>query len=168
MTVYAPSGGGGAPTFPITQTSPVPASMLATPDAGSHALFTVQDSAGPGSITGKQAITFNPSQNGGGNAYINAANQGVGGIPMTIGAAALTLSCTAGPNNIYLNGPRSTIGSQGGNGTTIHSNSGAPPNPAYTAAAGDLYFRTDTPGTANQRVYICTAAGNPGTWVGIL
>lgn len=40
--------------------------------------------------------------------------------------------------------------------------------PIIGAAVGDRWLRTDTPGTANQRDYICTVAGPPGsaTWVG--
>lgn len=37
--------------------------------------------------------------------------------------------------------------------------------------AGDYYFRTDTPGTANQRIYICTVGtgnGTLGTWVALV
>lgn len=36
--------------------------------------------------------------------------------------------------------------------------------------AGEYYFRTDTPGTANQRIYICTVGtgnGTLGTWVAL-
>lgn len=38
-------------------------------------------------------------------------------------------------------------------------------------AVGEFYFRTDTPSTANQRIYICTVAGTAsalGTFVGIV
>lgn len=55
--------------------------------------------------------------------------------------------------------------------TTIMSGSGAPSNPSGVSAgptAGDLYFRTDTPSTANQRIYICTVGGGTPTWVGIV
>lgn len=65
----------------------------------------------------------------------------------------------------------------GSSGPTIYGGSGAP-LPALitgglttysaTAHVGDYYFRTDTPAVANQRLYVCTVAGNPGTWVGIL
>ncbi|USL89100.1 hypothetical protein SEA_CASSEROLE_18 [Arthrobacter phage Casserole] len=37
--------------------------------------------------------------------------------------------------------------------------------------AGDYYFRTGTPSTANQRIYICTVSGTSsaiGTFVGIV
>lgn len=37
--------------------------------------------------------------------------------------------------------------------------------------AGEFYFRTDTPGTANQRIYICTVGtgnGTLGTWVALV
>jgi len=38
-------------------------------------------------------------------------------------------------------------------------------------SVGEFYFRTDTPSTANQRIYICTVAGTStalGTFVGIV
>lgn len=46
---------------------------------------------------------------------------------------------------------------------SLYSGSGAPNIPGATA--GSFYFRTDTPGTANQRVYVATAIN---TWTGIL
>jgi len=55
---------------------------------------------------------------------------------------------------------------QPGNGSAagghIYSGSGAPN--ITGSAAGDFYFRTDTPSTANQRIYVATAAN---TWTGI-
>lgn len=36
--------------------------------------------------------------------------------------------------------------------------------------AGEFYFRTDTPGTASQRIYACTVSGTPsaiGTFVAV-
>jgi hypothetical protein len=48
-------------------------------------------------------------------------------------------------------------------GSRLWSGSGAPNIAA--SAAGDVYFRTDTPSTANQRVYVATATN---TWTGIL
>ena len=61
-----------------------------------------------------------------------------------------------------------TSGFSPGNGTTalggtIWSGTGAPSIAA--SVAGDIYFRTDTPSTANQRVYIATAAN---TWTGVV
>ena len=44
----------------------------------------------------------------------------------------------------------------------VYQGSGVPSN--GVANNGDMYFRTDTPATANQRVYIKSA----GAWVGIL
>jgi hypothetical protein len=45
--------------------------------------------------------------------------------------------------------------------------SGAPTIAGYL---GQRYWRLDTPGTTNQRLYVCTVAGVAGsaTWVGIL
>jgi hypothetical protein len=54
-------------------------------------------------------------------------------------------------------------------GGTFNSGSGAPTTPnGNNPTAGDYYFRTDTPGTANQRIYVCTVGGATPTWVGIV
>ena len=47
-----------------------------------------------------------------------------------------------------------------GLGSGLRSGSGAPAG----GSSGDYYFRTDTPGTANQRIYV----NNAGTWTGIV
>ena len=54
-------------------------------------------------------------------------------------------------------------GSPAGMGATIYSGSGVPN--VVGSAAGDLYIRTDTPATSNQRLYMATAAN---AWTGIL
>jgi hypothetical protein len=48
-----------------------------------------------------------------------------------------------------------------GNSSSIYSGNGVPA--AGLGANGDFYFRTDTPGTANQRIYIKSA----GAWVAL-
>ncbi len=48
-------------------------------------------------------------------------------------------------------------------GGRLWSGSGAPD--VADSVAGDFYFRTDTPTTANQRIYVATAAN---TWTGIV
>jgi hypothetical protein len=53
-------------------------------------------------------------------------------------------------------------------GGSIQSGSGSPTTNSVGGNAGDLYCRTDTPSTSNQRIYICTVSGAPGTWVGIV
>ena len=54
-------------------------------------------------------------------------------------------------------------------GMRVWSGSGAPGSSTVGGAAsvGDLYLRTDTPTTANQRIYTCTTAGTPGTWTAV-
>ena len=47
---------------------------------------------------------------------------------------------------------------------TTEGNVGAP-TAGMATRAGLYYFRSDTPSTANQRIYVSTAVG---TWVGIL
>ena len=56
--------------------------------------------------------------------------------------------------------PSLTIGTSGGN-ANITSGTGAP---SGSGNKGDIYFRTDTPTTANQRIYIYTGS----TWTGIV
>ena len=70
---------------------------------------------------------------------------------MLNGAGKLTLSGSVQPNNAG----------------SINSGTGAP---TIAGTAGDFYFRTDTPTTADQRIYICTVTGAAGaaTWVGIV
>lgn len=60
--------------------------------------------------------------------------------------------------------------SQETGGGTISQGSGAPPS-TYSSGnspvAGDIYFRTDTPTVANQRIYICTTGGGTPVWAAI-
>lgn len=58
----------------------------------------------------------------------------------------------------------------GSSGPRTWGGSGAPTTPggAITYNLGDRYERTDTPGTANQRLYVVTTAGASPTWTGIL
>jgi hypothetical protein len=58
-------------------------------------------------------------------------------------------------------------------GSNLWSGSGLPDAPTgalrwTSVTVGDFYFRFDTPGTSNQRLYVCTASGKPGTWSAIL
>ena len=48
-------------------------------------------------------------------------------------------------------------------GAKLYSGPGAPSIPE--SVSGDFYFRTGTPATANQRLYIATAVN---TWTGIV
>ena len=52
-------------------------------------------------------------------------------------------------------------------GACLQSGTGVP---TVGSPVGGFYFRTDTPSTSNQRIYICTVAGAAGaaTWVGIV
>lgn len=51
----------------------------------------------------------------------------------------------------------------------INQGPGAPSKPnGNNPATGDYWFRTDTPSTANQRIYVCTVGGSSPTWVGIV
>lgn len=87
---------------------------------------------------------INMQQSGVGSARIDSTGYIQPGVSTTAGAGA-----TAG-------------------GAKIYSGSGSPSG--LVGTLGDIYFRTDTPSTSNQRVYICTVAGAAGaaTWTGIL
>lgn len=51
----------------------------------------------------------------------------------------------------------------------LRMGSGIPTRPeGADPTQGDFYFRTDTPSTSNQRLYVCTVGGASPTWVGIL
>lgn len=50
------------------------------------------------------------------------------------------------------------------NESSIYSGAGDP-NGALSATSGDYFLRSDTPGTANQRIYVCSGGT---TWTGIV
>ncbi len=68
-----------------------------------------------------------------------------------------TVSAGGAGINLHNNGVLQFANSGGGN---MSDGSGVPSG----GSNGDYYFRTDTPGTANQRIYVKSA----GTWVGIV
>lgn len=54
-------------------------------------------------------------------------------------------------------------------GGHMFQGSGAPNRPnGQNPVAGDIYFRTDTPTTGGQRIYVCTVGGPAPTWLGII
>ena len=69
---------------------------------------------------------------------------------------------------LFGNGPV-TLSQKGSSiaGASLSSGTGAP---TIAGTAGDFFFRTDTPTTTNQRIYVCTVSGAAGaaTWVGIV
>lgn len=68
----------------------------------------------------------------------------------------------------FLNGQQNPPCVQLANGARIWGGTGAPSaSTVGTGRLGDIYLRRDTPSTANQRYYVCTVAGTPGTWQGI-
>jgi hypothetical protein len=83
------------------------------------------------------------------------------------------LAQTSGTTNVVIgNGegivqPGSITARGGGTGlgSKINSGTGAP---TYVAAVGDTWIRTDTPATANQRIYMCNStAGGSGAWTAV-
>ncbi len=69
-----------------------------------------------------------------------------------------------GTTDIYYNQIHSDLSGGG----TISQGSGVPSKPnGQNPVAGDIYFRTDTPSTGSQRIYICTTGGGSPVWAGI-
>lgn len=86
------------------------------------------------------------------SAYANQLDSYGGALE--IGPAATAISVRS-----PLQLPSPALAAQTG---AVYQGSGAPSN--TNGNNGDVYFRTDTPGTANQRIYIKSA----GSWVGIV
>jgi len=68
----------------------------------------------------------------------------------------LSIPCLQLPDGTSTNGIKIYMGSGVPSGTTVNA-----------GRVGDMYLRIDTPSTSNQRIYMCTVAGSPGTWSGI-
>lgn len=66
------------------------------------------------------------------------------------------------PAEVIVKAVPTILGSGGPLGGNLWGGSGVPA--AGLGNNGDYFFRTDTPGVANQRVYVKSA----GAWVGIL
>ncbi len=95
--------------------------------------------------------------NNGGNPVIGSAN--------TNGTVILRPSGGGNPNGQLIlnsNGGLNIYESSGVSASTLYSGSGAP---TISGVSGDYYFRTDTPTTSLQRIYVCTGGT---TWTGIL
>lgn len=103
------------------------------------------------------------------------ANQPIFSIPTAGGPTVFGDHMRAGDSVfgpfISLDGSMSPASLQFPDGTRFFSGSGAPSifnlPASYSSTVGDFFKRTDTPTVANQRLYMCTVAGSPGTWVGI-
>jgi hypothetical protein len=94
------------------------------------------------------------------------------GAPSAIGTQLGASRDVFGTNAVNLDPQTNPASIQMGFGHRIFGP--APGTPPATISApsspnvGDIYLRSDTPTTVNQRIYICTAAGVPGTWLGIV
>ena len=155
-------GGGGAPTAPVSITGTNPASVpLTVTGAASQAahLFDVDNAAG----TPQLSVLANGNLKGpagGGFSLITDPNYDLHLTPAGAGHvyADALIHANAG---IIMTGNGISYGTQGS--PAMYGGPGAPNIPA--APAGSFYFRTDTPGTANQRIYVATATN---TWTGIV
>lgn len=137
---------------------------------GSHTTFT-HDGLGNARLGGVNSLqvyaTSGPSsppvpgfaQEGSGVAIISSA---------AAGGTATLLDGKTSDGTVQLRVTNSGALSLGGSASAIRQGSGAPTGQSFASTAGDLYIRTDTPGTASQRLYACTAGGTPGTWTALV
>lgn len=99
-----------------------------------------------------------------------------GSVIGPLGLNAVVTDNRAGTNGVYevsnlnANPPQlPALGSSLAGGGRLLNGSGAPSKPAgVNPVAGDYYLRTDTPGTASQRLYVCTTGGAAPVWAGIV
>ena len=104
-----------------------------------------------------------------GSIFPNAVDQITNAPSQELADAVMaTQGYLLGSMPVVFNGPvASSNAIKPGNGTvpggSLWSGSGAPAT--GLGSIGDYYFRTDTPSTANQRIYVKTAAA---VWTGIV
>ena len=127
-------------TLPAESGKPLTTQGGSTLDDGSGALLT----AGHISVGGGEIVSSNGTIYANGALLANGATVRAGILLTEVGVA------------IQIN-----------SASSLSSGTGAP---TIAGTAGDIFFRTDTPTTADQRIYICTVAGAAGaaTWVGIV
>jgi hypothetical protein len=102
-----------------------------------------------------------------GSLFPNAVDE-VSGEKEIADAIMATQSYLLGNMPVVFNGPVASVNAvKPGNtsvpGGSLWSGSGAPAT--GLGSVGDYYFRTDTPGTASQRIYVKTGAA---VWTGIV
>lgn len=115
------------------------------------------------------ATTANPLMTESGTTLDN----GAGGIDIVAGGYINRLENVnnVGGDQLDIWGPLvARMGIQlayGAGNATLRTGAGAP---TIAGALGDIFFRTDAPTTADERIYICTTAGPAGTavWTGIV
>jgi hypothetical protein len=96
------------------------------------------------------------------------------GIPRNIGVQYIVQNGSAqGVLQLNQDGsvqPGANVSGTGSLGAKIWSGSGAPSKPGNNVnpTTGDFYFRTDTPTTPTQIVYVCTTGGATPVWAGVV
>jgi len=119
---------------------------------------TLDDGSGNMLVDGSVATPRNTLDDGFGNATISGALGMFGTLDMESQTITGAQSVSAGQYLSSLAG-----------GGSISQGSGAPSKPnGVNPTAGDYYFRTDTPSTSNQRIYVCTTGGASPVWSGIV
>lgn len=157
-------------TLPAESGKPLTTQGGNTLDDGSGDLAIAGTLRVPGQVgSGSSAAPgFNFSSFGAGTVADLGGNIGIALLGNGLGVVF-----NSGGNNLFANNGvlAAAINSDGSMqpnmAAKIHAGTGAP---TIAGAVGDLFFRTDTPTVADQRIYICTVAGAAGaaTWVGIV
>jgi hypothetical protein len=150
----------GTPQFPI---GPVQGPIDVV---GNNAFFQNLNSGGFSTSVLRIYEYFHSSSDYGGVEIDAGSTNSIAPIPG--GTASRPLQIVSNQDiTVYAGSPSWIFRSSDGgfhftNGGTFYSASGVPA--AGLGSNGDYYFRTDTPATVNQRIYVKSA----GTWTGIL
>lgn len=104
-------------------------------------------------LSGNQAMKIYPAGSGAGSFYFGNGNPLRGTSDNFLSSQTWQINSSDGSFQ---------PGTTAGIGASLRSGSGAPSN--SLGSDGDYYFRTDTPGSANQRIYVRSG----GTWSGVV
>lgn len=109
-------------------------------------------------------------QDGSGDVTIPGQINITNGAAIKFGAALDTDLYRLAAGSLATDGHLTSFGSMSPGGAgNVTQGSGAPSKPAgNNPTAGDIWFRTDTPSTSDQRIYICTTGGASPVWAGIV
>lgn len=118
------------------------------------------------SATGTSIDDFQVDRSAGASITLDATTSGVTVGP-NVNTGGGSISNSAGSANRVLGGINRVDASVTGSTAKVYVGSGAP---AISAPLGSLYIRTDTPGTASQRLYSCTTANTAttGAWTALV
>jgi hypothetical protein len=153
--VLTANGAGGVSWQPVTATAIATPVAYVAPTITTESAVTISDGSGGRTGSGQLLEIFD---------HLGAPIFAVGptGGPSVFGDHMRAAQGVFGPF-ISLDGTTNPASLQFPGGNRMWMASGLPSSYGFaTYTTGDIYFRTDTPTTANQRMAICTGGGTGG------